>query len=193
MINEWVQLELWSTRIAAITAVSGAIYGLYRFVKSSLVKVFGMANKINMISEQLVSNGGSSLRDCITRIEARQIQVEQRERAFLHTHPSMMYELDEHLSLVWANRIFLDNLDVDSDVVSGYGWHNIISESDRRRIIEQFAHAKESSRSLSTTAKLIVSQNINNTVNATVVGTVMRDSRERTSGYLVTITLEKKK
>jgi hypothetical protein len=193
MSGEWDQLELWSTRIAAITAILGALYGVYRFVKSSVIKIFGMANKINMISEQLVSNGGSSLRDCITRIEARQIHIEQRERAFLHTHPNMMCELDNNLCLVWANKIFLDTIDVDSDSLAGYGWHNIVCERDRDRVLQQFEDAKDACRNVMTTGCFVVGGDASRRYEANIVATVMRDAVMQVSGYLVTVTLNKKK
>jgi PAS domain-containing protein len=192
MNNEWDQIEIWSSRIAGITAIAGAIYGMYVSVRKTVSKIFNISNRIQYISEQLESNGGTSLRDTINRIEARQVQTEQRERAFLQTHPNMMFELDLSLGLVWANRTFLDTLDVDSDTVAGYGWHNIISEKDRDRVLDQFETAKNAVRNVNTCAKLIVSSDLSQTIETNIVATVMRSSNGDCSGYLVTINTIKK-
>ena len=192
MNNEWDQIEVWSSRIAGITAIAGAIYGMYVSVRKTVSKIFNISNRIQYISEQLESNGGTSLRDTINRIEARQVQTEQRERAFLQTHPNMMFELDLSLGLVWANRTFLDTLDVDSDTVAGYGWHNIISEKDRDRVLDQFETAKNAVRNVNTCAKLIVSSDLSQTIETNIVATVMRSSNGDCSGYLVTINTIKK-
>jgi len=192
MNNEWDQIEIWSSRIAGITAIAGAIYGMYVSVRKTVSKIFNISNRIQYISEQLESNGGTSLRDTINRIEARQVQTEQRERAFLQTHPNMMFELDLSLGLVWANRTFLDTLDVDSDTVAGYGWHNIICEKDRDRVLDQFETAKNAARNVNTCAKLIVSSDLLQTIETNIVATVMRSSNGDCSGYLVTINTIKK-
>jgi len=192
MNNEWDQIEVWSSRIAGITAIAGAIYGIYVSARKTVSKIFNISNRIQYISEQLESNGGTSLRDTINRIEARQVQTEQRERAFLQTHPNMMFELDLSLGLVWANRTFLDTLDVDSDTVAGYGWHNIISEKDRDRVLDQFETAKNAVRNVNTCAKLIVSSDLSQTIETNIVATVMRSSNGDCSGYLVTINTIKK-
>ena len=187
MNGEWEGIELWSSRIAAVRALAGALYGVYRAVRATVVKIVNISNRLQTISDQLVSNGGSSLRDAINRIEHRQIQTEQRERAFLHMHPDMMFELDRHLALRWANGAYLDAFDVDSDCVENYGWYNTISEADRGRVIDQFKNAVTDTRNVTTNAKLIVGMNHENTVNATIAATVMHDSNQKTGGFLVTV------
>jgi len=187
MNNEWDQVEIWSSRIAAITAISGALFGVFVSIRRGVSKLLNISNRIQYISDQLESNGGTSLRDTINRIEARQIHTEQRERAFLQTHPNMMCELDSGLGLVWANRTFLDTLDVDSDTVSGYGWHNLVCEKDRERVVHQFENAKDATRNVNTCTKMIVSSNLQKIIEANIVGTVMRANNGDCSGYLVTI------
>jgi PAS domain-containing protein len=193
MNDQWDHINDWGTRAAAITAIFGAIYGIYRGIKTSITKVLGVANKINYISEQLASNGGTSLRDAINRIESRQVQTEQRERAFLRTHPNIICELDSSLELVWANKTFLDTLDVDSDTVVGYGWHNVICENDRERVMEQFELARQAVRDMNTTTQMLINANLDKKVNAFILATVMRSQNGACSGFLVTINIVKNK
>ena len=180
-------LDSWSSRIAAITAVCGGLYAAYKSLRAAFGRIMNISQRLQTISDQLVSNGGSSLRDAINRIEHRQIQTEQRERAFLHMHPDMMFELDRHLSLRWSNHAFLDTLDVDSSCVQNFGWHNLIVESERERVLEQFEDARQAVRNIITTATLVVGNNPESTINTAITGTVMEDSTQKTSGFLVTV------
>lgn len=189
MSNEWDQLELWSGRIGAAAALAGTFYGIYKAARAGISKILTISNRLQAISDQLSPNGGSSLRDAINRIEHRQIQTEQRERAFLHMHSDMMFELNHNLQLVWANHTLLKALQVDSDAISGGGWHNIVAEDDRQRTIEQFENARDSIRNVITQSKLLIAQDINQTINASIAGTVMLDSSQKTGGFLVTVKL----
>jgi PAS domain-containing protein len=192
MSGEWDQIEIWGSRFGAIMVIFTVLYAVYRQIKKSITKVLNIANRVQYISDQLESNGGTSLRDTINRIESRQIQTEQRERAFLQTHPNMMFELDVNLNLIWANRMFLSTLAVDSESVMQYGWHNIISEKDRERVIEQFDSAKQSARNMTTVSCFVVGNGAKCSFEASIIATVMRDSQENSSGFLVTINPTKK-
>lgn len=187
MSNEWDQLEIWGARIGAVTALAGTLYAIYKTARAGISKIINISNRLQDISNQLSPNGGSSLRDAINRIEHRQIQTEQRERAFLHMHSDAMFELNRHLALTWANKTFLDMLNIDSQNAYGYGWHTLIEESDRNRVIDQFTSASETSRNVHTIAKLIIDHNLNNVDTFIISGTVMLDSTNKTGGYLISV------
>lgn len=189
--EQWSDLESWGSKIAAVTAIVGAVYAAYRVVKNAFVKVLNIANRVQYISEQFETNGGTSLRDALNRIEARQVQTEQRERAFLHTHPNAMCELDSDLRLIWANSTFLDTIDVDTDAIVGYGWHNIVCEVDRERVIEQLTSARDAVRNAATHANLILNADPARLTGCNITATVMRNSDQQASGFLVTVNFTK--
>lgn len=192
MNGEWYQLEVLASRIGAATAIFTAAYGAYRLIKTSVMRVINISNRLQMISEQLTSNGGTSLRDAINRIEERQIRTEQRERAFLQTHPNIMFELDNDLMLAWANKVFLEKFETDTDLIQGYGWHNLIEENDRDRVIHQFKTAQTTVRNFSTVANFVIGGNLNQTIEMNLTATVMRNSNLKTSGFLITVKSESK-
>ena len=120
-VTFWEEINTWAARAGALSAFFAAVYAIYRTVKIAILKILSISNKINNISEQLTSNGGSSLVDAIARIETRQVRNEQRERAFLNHHYTPMFELDEHLGLRWANASFLTvMMQVDMDGTTQY-------------------------------------------------------------------------
>lgn len=185
MNNEWDMLESWSSRIAALTAIAGAAYAAFRYVKNAVVKVMNVANRVQQISDELVSNGGSSLRDAIHRIESRQVQTEQRERAFLQHHETPMFELDDRLAMRWSNVRFLRMVCFDSDDAAGYGWHNAIHEEDRERVIGLFENAREAVRNIQTTCRFVVKKDHQQMY--VLSATVMRDVDNNTGGFFVNL------
>jgi PAS domain S-box-containing protein len=185
--NIWQTINSYSERIGAISAIFAALYGLYRVVRKNVSRLISMADRIQTISDQLSSNGGSSLRDAVFRIEDRQVRNEQRERAFLQQHDSPMFELNDDLSLRWSNSAFLKLVGFDSDEAAGFGWHNIIEETDRDRVVKRFDDARDACRNLQTTAQLLVNRDFEQPYIFTA--TVMRDLENRTSGFFVTLSV----
>jgi hypothetical protein len=185
-ISFWDDVNTWAARTGALSAFFAALYAIYRTAKATILKIINISNKINAISEQLTSNGGSSLVDAVARIESRQVRNEQRERAFLHHHSTPMFELDEKLALRWANSSFLKLVQFDSDDAAGYGWHNTICEKDRNRVVKEFESANESSRNI----QLLCAFNIKGDCSEPYVmtATVMRTIDNKTSGFFVNFT-----
>ena len=77
---------MWAAGVvAAITAISVGLAGLYRLLTASLSK------RLDDVSSQLRRNGGSSLRDAVDRIEEKQAQI--------HTDVREVRErLDDHIT-----------------------------------------------------------------------------------------------
>lgn len=183
--NIWQIINSYSERIGAISAILAALYGLYRVVRKNVSRLVNMANRIQEISDQLTGNGGSSLHDAIHRIEERQVRNEQRERAFLQQHDTPMFELNEDLTLRWANTAFLKLTGFDSDEAAGYGWHNAIEETDRERVVEAFENAKQSTRNLQTVASILMHRDFEQP--HTLTATVMRSIESKTTGFFVAL------
>ena len=182
----WDIMNSWVARITTISALLGILYAMYRSAKSAIQKILNISNRIQMISDQLTSNGGSSLVDAVARIEARQVRNEQRERAFLHHHSTPMFELDEKLCLKWANSSFLKLVQFDSDDAIGYGWHNTICEKDRRRVVEEFNNASIAARNIQLLCSLSLRGDC--TEQYVLTATVMRNLESKTTGFFVNFT-----
>lgn len=185
-INFWDIVNSWTGRFSAIVALVGVLYTIYRGIKSAIQKILSISTKIQHINDQLTSNGGKSLVDVVQRIEARQIRNEQRERAFLQHHSSPMFELDSLLALKWANASFLRSVQLDSDEINGYGWHNAICEKDRERVVEEFEKASNASRNIQLVCTLSARGEC--TEQYVMSATVMRDINNKSTGFFVNFT-----
>ena len=104
---------------------------------------------IQTIKNEVVTNGGSSIKDAIGRIEATQKVLDQRSKASLHYHNEALFETDEHGNLIWSNekfKIFADNS--FSKFGAGYDWITIIDEPNREDFLREFASCLEMCRKL---------------------------------------------
>lgn len=104
---------------------------------------------INTIKAEVVTNGGSSIKDAIGRIEERQKVLDQRSKASLHYHDEALFETDEHGNLIWGNerfqKILADKYNIDS-----WDWITFIEEPKRENFLREFASCLEMSRKLDT-------------------------------------------
>lgn len=104
---------------------------------------------INTIKAEVVTNGGSSIKDAIGRIEERQKVLDQRSKASLHYHDEALFETDEHGNLVWANERF-QKIMGDKYKVDTWDWVTFIEEPKRENFLREFASCLEMSRKLDT-------------------------------------------
>ena len=102
---------------------------------------------INTIKAEVVTNGGSSIKDAIGRIETRQKVLDQRSKASLHYHDEMLFETDEHGNLIWGNEKF-QKLYGDKYKPHSWDWITFIDEPDRESFLKEFASCLEMSRKL---------------------------------------------
>lgn len=185
---DFTSIESLSAKVAAISVLVGMSYTIYKNVKKNILKVIETVDIIHHIKDELAVDKTGNLRDIITQIENRQIRLEERERAFLHTHPNIIFELDENNNLIWCNKSFLDSFDVDTDVVLNKGWFNLIVEEERIKIESLFSASQLASRNLTTVCNF--HKIINDTVistKVTLLATAILNKEKQCSGFLVTI------
>ena len=104
--------------IAIVLPLLGAIGGLFAFVWRKLIKPANSFLKdhekikasIQTIKEEVVTNGGRSLKDAVIqlkrtcdRIETRQKVINQRSKASLHYQNEALFETDKDGKLIWIN------------------------------------------------------------------------------------------
>jgi PAS domain-containing protein len=188
---DWSFLESWAGKLSAITMILATALGTYKAIKAGIVKLMNVVNKIYQISDELSENKKGNLRDMISQIEDRQIRLEERKKVFFHTHPSVLYELNENLDLIWCNRAFLEEFDVDSDTVVDQRWYNLIAEQDRSRIEQLFQDAKHGSRDLTTKCKFYIGEGEQRQEKeGLLLATVFLNKAKICSGFLVNIKLK---
>lgn len=103
------------------------------------------------IAAELRPNHGTSIKDSLDRIEARQVTHEQRWRIALYDHDKGIVELDGDGRLVWCNRTFREITGRDTEELQGTGWALAIAPEDRSRILEEWEDAVQHGRDYETT------------------------------------------
>lgn len=108
--------------------------------------VAALSQECKNINAQLQNNGGSSIKDSLDRIEARQTIFEQRQRVQFSESPYGVLEMDSDGRGVWVNRrlcLLLERLPED---LLGYGWRNAIAPDERDRFFREWEAAIEEHR-----------------------------------------------
>lgn len=99
---------------------------------------------VKAIRDQVNPNGGTSMRDSITRIEEQQLVDGEMRRAYQHYVNVPFWEADPHGMILWANGAFAKLLGVATEDLKGEGWMGMIHESDlyevKDRIGKEVAH-----------------------------------------------------
>jgi PAS domain S-box-containing protein len=131
--------------IGVATAFVAVIAFLYRSVFrpafKNLSKLFDSLEKIDVIYNQMFTNGGSTLRDAVNRIENRITLVEKKQGVYMMDTAEGVYETNASGEFTSVNRTMCKFLGrIESDLL-GNGWLNSVSEEDRYRVDEAWDYA----------------------------------------------------
>lgn len=142
MIAE-IQISLDVIGIA--TAGLGVIAFLHRVVFRPVfkktVKLFDSLEKIDVIHDQMFTNGGKTLRDAVNRIENRITLVEKKQGVYMMDTREGIYETNAKGEFTSVNRTMCKFLGrIESDLL-GNGWLNSIHEDDRIKVDESWDYA----------------------------------------------------
>lgn len=145
---------LSSEQITFLVGIVGTLYGFLVFVWKKILKptieLFKdhkhIKSSIEKIAREVVTNGGSSLRDAVNRIEASQKKIEQRSLASLNYMDAPLFELDTNGNLVWTNEKFYEITGETLSDLEGFDWIAYIREQDRPRFIEELHSCVHMSR-----------------------------------------------
>ena len=135
---EWIlkhQSELWTFLSPLLVAICGFFYK--KLVVPSLKsakRMYLAVEKIERIHSELYTNGGSSLRDAINRIEKSQDLIENRSKSIVMTSKSGYFETNAQGGLVWANKTFVALAARQHESLAGMGWITSLVEDDHERV-----------------------------------------------------------
>ena len=147
--------------IAIVLPLLGAIGGLFAFVWRKLIKPANgflkdhekIKTSIQTIKEEVVTNGGRSLKDAVIqlkgtcdRIEDRQKVINQRSKASLHYQNEALFETDVDGKLIWINDKFYQVTGETLTNMEGYNWVTIIDEPEREGFLKEFLSCIEMCR-----------------------------------------------
>lgn len=130
-------------------AVTLGIFGSIAFVyKKAIVPMFrwtsSMVNsleKIDNIHEQMFTNGGSTLRDAVNRIEYRINLLEKKQGIYILDTPHGVYESNEDGEVTSVNRTMCRLTGKTENEILGNGWLTSVAEHDRERVDDAWKYA----------------------------------------------------
>ena len=137
-----------------------------------------------MISKELRPNGGTSLRDTVDLIDARQILQIERLKAISFDAPVGLKEFSPRGELIWCNRTYLRMVQRDYTELMGYGWINSVFLADRDRVRREWDEVVREGRNYETSYREVTPEG--KTFTIAVRATVMR-SNLKVIGFMKTV------
>lgn len=125
-----------------IAAVLGALVTIFTVLRP-------VAKAAWRIYHELAPNGGNSLRDCIDRIETRQVVAEQRAWVFFGSLKEALFEADANGQCLRTSHGFNALTRTTTEDNIGAGWLNTVIEEDRDRVADAWADAIRDGRNFS--------------------------------------------
>lgn len=152
----------WGQYTAAATAIIGLGLLLWsRFVRPLVVEpvrsraqhasafVRRVGDVCETVERELRPNGGSSIRDTITRIEIRQIATEALSLATIQQMDAAVWRADRQGRCDYVSRALCRLTQRSADELKGFGWRNIVPESERESVMEEWTRAVREEREFS--------------------------------------------
>lgn len=150
----WANLGGWRDAVVAAMLkpfTSGA--RAEEFVKT---KFDVLEANLAAILTEVRPNGGGSMRDAITRIEARQERWASRQDHIFAAlaEAVLIYETDEHGQYTWASPSLATFVGVQVTDIQGWGWVNILHPDDVERVRHEWRSAVDERRLFSCSYRL---------------------------------------
>jgi len=154
MIKEWLDwiTENTTALVSAGTAIFGLLGILYKLgrhaknERDKFLALFELSGKVDNIANQLITNGGSTLRDAIVRIERRQCREAEKTRLLIEGGQYPCFECDEFGKCIYVNQRYLHLVQRDEKDCLGNNWRHIVWEEDRDDVLNSWDRAIKESR-----------------------------------------------
>ena len=163
-IAEWVGLLggvlvgvriLWHVLVKAYRRLGNNMFGIGD-LKTDLA---ALSQQVEFVVSELKPNGGASVRDCLNRIELRQLLSDQRQWAIFADMSMGVFETNAEGGFLRVNRKYLRITGRSLEEVKGSGWVNTIAAQDRSRVEHEWAQAIEEGREFETEFILVTPDN----------------------------------
>lgn len=150
----WINLiENYSVYIGAISATT--IVGVFAFKKGikPMIRAFKtyteLCRKVDTIFEEMIPNGGTSIKDKIDRVDKVVSLVQQIQQAMAADTKAVLFRTDSDGNCVWVNRTYTRTVGRALSEVLGHGWQNGIAPEDRESVVTEWYKSVEENREYS--------------------------------------------
>jgi len=110
---------------------------------------FNTSDKIEHIFQELMPNGGTSLKDRVDRTYDTVNYIGERQRALLSDDGIAHCEMDAEGKCTWINRTYARLVERTPSEVMGNGWHNCIAPKERERVVKAWFDSVKEDREIS--------------------------------------------
>jgi PAS domain S-box-containing protein len=179
---DWQQLITNTGTVAAFVASVVALYKLIILpIKKLISKLVAISTTINKMAEEFTPNGGSSLKDAISRIELAIAFNQGTENVLASILGVALWKAGKDGKMTWANSKLCELFGLDNDDMIGSGWINGIMEHDRDDVVEAWSNAVKEKRRYENNYSL------NNGTMVHASANRILDERGELAGYVGTI------
>ncbi len=195
-MTDWEQLASIAAVISALVVTMRYLYKyvlrpMWNKTRDSMFGIGELKTDISALSEQVTfiademrPNGGASIRDCLNRIEVRQVLQEQRQWAVMADMDVGVFESDAEGNFTRVNRKYLRLTGRSPDEVVGSGWINTVANRDRERVEADWDRAITEEREFEAEFLLITPEDSRMNVSVRTYKMVDEENENQVLGYL---------
>lgn len=116
-----------------------SLFADVRTTKKLVEKIEPMLKDLEAVKLELKSNGGSSVKDAVTRIEAKINSIEFAQHlTWDYACQIPMFHSDTHGNCTWVNKSYLNMVKRPIQELVGFGWETCVAYEDRERVCEEW-------------------------------------------------------
>jgi PAS domain-containing protein len=194
---DWITTNINSAIAAgiAIATLYGFIYKIGKKAKAErdrFLALFDLPDKIDEIAAQLRTNGGSTLKDAVNRIEQRQRREAEKTRLLLEGGDFPCFECDASGACLYVNQAYMKLVERDEEEEVLYNnWRALISEEDREDVLSNWDRAIKDKTNFEAYFSFVGKENTRIPVYCRAY--TVKDSNQNVIGWLGILRAKKKK
>ena len=143
-------LEIFGVVASLIGGGFAAVAWCWKFLVRPTIKLYRgqdhLLSSVDDIKKELTTNGGSSIKDTINRIDRRQVMIDKRSKAIFYNIEKAILEVDENGNILWANQKFHEIMGTKN--LKGLDWVSYIDEPQRESFLKELESCSEKLREL---------------------------------------------
>ena len=144
------------TILGVVRIVGWKIIGpIKKKIDTNLQAIHDGVAKIDLLAKEFQPNGGSSMKDHLSRITTGLNELQQAHRAQMAYEDHGIFETDNLGRCTYANRAYLRMLGVDFDEVEMGGWRNFIAHDCKTDVFTEWGMAVQDMRDFNMTYKMV--------------------------------------
>lgn len=149
-MNFGMSLEIVGIALSLAGGICASFAWGWKYLVKPTIRLYKNQQKLVVsvedIKKELTTNGGSSIKDTVNRIDRRQVMLDKRSKAIFYNIEKAILEVDESGSILWANEEFHKIMGTKN--LKGLDWVSYIDEPQRENFLREFESCSEKLREL---------------------------------------------